>query len=232
MSAEPGIFEYASVPQTPLKPVHRCRYQGKRTGAQCYALSTTERPDIHNCEKGMVSFHKRAAGKQHRYTDCTLVWVQQASRRCWIQFQENTDRAEIVVLFKLACSKRIEEKQRIAQNTASIVRDRVASADQVVTKLAEQNGVEVASMEVKYEGRCRRQQPRRRGLTITSPESPSLSHKLYFHYLCLNELMHALASADLTVKPQKCTLLMHQVQFVKHALREGQCFLSIAKFRR
>ena len=41
--------------------------------------------------------------------------------------------------------------------------------------------------------------------------------------------MHALASADLTVKPEKCTLLMRQVQYVGHVLREGQCFPSPAK---
>ena len=62
-----------------------------------------------------------------------------------------------------------------------------------------------------------------------SPESPCLSDQLYFHYLCLLELMHALASADLTVKPEKCTLLMRQVQYVGHELREGQCFPSPAK---
>ena len=62
-----------------------------------------------------------------------------------------------------------------------------------------------------------------------SPESPSLSDQLYFHYLCLRELMQALASADLTVKPEKCRLLMGQVQYVGHVLREGQCFPSPAK---
>ena len=41
--------------------------------------------------------------------------------------------------------------------------------------------------------------------------------------------MHALALADLTVKPEKCTLLMHQVQYVGHVLREGQRFPSPAK---
>ena len=41
--------------------------------------------------------------------------------------------------------------------------------------------------------------------------------------------MHALASADLTVKPEKCTLLMRQVQYVGHVLCEGQRFPSPAK---
>ena len=61
------------------------------------------------------------------------------------------------------------------------------------------------------------------------PSHPSSQDKLYYHYLCMRELFHAFASADLTVKPEKCFLLRRQVQYVGHVLCNGKRFPNPSK---
>ena len=61
------------------------------------------------------------------------------------------------------------------------------------------------------------------------PSHPSDQDKLYYHYLCMRELFHAFASADLTVKPEKCFLLRRQVQYVGHVLCNGKRFPNPSK---
>ena len=61
------------------------------------------------------------------------------------------------------------------------------------------------------------------------PSHPSSQDKLYYHYLCMRELFRAFASADLTVKPEKCFLLRRQVQYVGHVLCNGKRFPNPSK---
>ena len=61
------------------------------------------------------------------------------------------------------------------------------------------------------------------------PAEPSLRDDLYYQYSCLRQTFHALAQADLPVKPDKCFLLREQVQYIGHILSKGTRIPNLAK---